>query len=296
MSEKFDIPFQSNVVPSMLDLGSTIQFKCHKGISCFNACCRNADITLTPYDIIRLKQHLGKTSTEFLKEHTVPFQMDQDGLPGVKLRTDNDGACLFMTDEGCSVYKDRPTACRYYPLGNMIRLDTGAKTERVDYVLIKEDHCKGHEEDRKLTVQEYLIEQETAQYDEMNREWQQLMLMKRSGGPSVGKPPEATLQMYFMCSFDMERFRRFVMSDNFKATYDLEDSLYEVLAKEDISLMQFGTRLMKQVFFGLRTIPEKNGVWEKRKDERQEVWEARRQAEIQRQQQTEDQRYSGDND
>jgi hypothetical protein len=296
MSEKFDIPFQSNVVPSMLDLGSTLKFKCHKGISCFNACCSNADITLTPYDIIRLKQHLGKSSTEFLKEHTVPFQMDQDGLPGVKLRTTNEGACLFMTDEGCSVYQDRPTACRYYPLGNMIRLDTGAKQEHVDYVLVKEEHCKGHDEERELTVQEYLIEQETAQYDEMNREWQQLMLMKRSGGPSVGKPPEATLQMYFMCSFDMERFRRFVMSDNFKATYDLEESLYDVLEKEDISLMQFGTRLMKQVFFGLRTIPEKGGVWEKRMDERQEVWEARRQAEIARQQQAEDQRYSGDND
>ena len=35
-------------------------------------------------------------------------------------------------------------------------------------------------------------------------------------------------------------------------------------------------------------------VWEKRMDERQEVWEARRQAEIQRQQRTEDERYSGD--
>ena len=58
MSEKFDVPFQSNVVPTILELGSTLQFKCHKGISCFNACCRNADITLTPYDIIRLKQHL----------------------------------------------------------------------------------------------------------------------------------------------------------------------------------------------------------------------------------------------
>ena len=99
--------------------------------------------------------------------------------------------------------------------------------------------------------------------------------------------------MYFMCSFDVDRFRRFVLSDNFKATYDLEDSLYEVLEKEDTSLMQFGSRLMKQVFFGLRTIPEKQGVWDKRVEQRQEVWDARRQAEIQRQQQAEDERYSG---
>ena len=78
-----------------------------------------ADIQLTPYDIIRLKDNLGISGTEFLKNHTVPFEMDKDGMPGVKLRTDNDGACLFVTDEGCSVYADRPTACRYYPVGHM---------------------------------------------------------------------------------------------------------------------------------------------------------------------------------
>ncbi|WP_435684768.1 hypothetical protein [Sedimenticola selenatireducens] len=53
---------------------------------------------------------------------------------------------------------------------------------------------------------------------------------------------------------------------------------------------------MKQVFFGLRTILEKNGIWEKRVDERQEVWDALRQTEISRQQQAEDERYIGVND
>lgn len=294
MSEKFDIPFQSDLVPTMLELGHKLKFSCHKGISCFNACCKHADITLTPYDVIRLKDRLELTSTEFLKQHTVPFQVDQDGLPGIKLRTTDEGACLLMNEEGCSVYKDRPTACRYYPLGNMAMHGTGAAKEETHYFLVEEEHCKGHEEDKEQTIQEYLKEQETAQYDEMNKEWTQLMLMKRSGGPSVGKPPEATLQMYFMCSFDMERFRRFVMSDAFQATYDLEDSVYEVLAQEDISLMQFGTRLMKQVFFGERTIPEKDGVWQQRMDDRQEAWDARRQAEISRQQQREDEKYKSD--
>ena len=46
MSEKFDIPFESNLVPQMLDLGTRLKFRCHKGISCFNACCKKADITL----------------------------------------------------------------------------------------------------------------------------------------------------------------------------------------------------------------------------------------------------------
>ena len=291
MSEKFDIPFESNLVPTMLDLGSKLQFRCHKGISCFNACCKHADVTLTPYDIIRLKDRVGKSATEFLKDHTVPFRMDKEGLPGVKLRTDDEGACLFVTEEGCSVYTDRPTSCRYYPLGHMSMLASGSKTDETHYFLIEEDHCKGHEEDKEQTIAEYLNEQETAQYDEMNREWLQLMLKRRSMGPSVGRPPEATLQMFFMCSYDMDRFRRFVLSENFRKSYDLEDSAYAVFEKEDISLMQFGVRLMKQAFFGERTIQEKEGVWDQRLKEREEVWEARRQAEISRQQQEEDEKY-----
>jgi Fe-S-cluster containining protein len=291
MSDKPDLPLKSDMVPEMLDLGSKLRFRCHQGISCFNACCKQADVTLTPYDIIRLKDRLGKTATEFLKEHTVPFRMDKEGLPGVKLRTTDEGACLLMDEGGCSVYSDRPTACRYYPLGHMSMLATGAKQNESHYFLIQEEHCMGHKEDKEQTIGDYLKEQETAQYDEMNKEWLTLMLKRRSMGPTVGRPPEATLQMFFMCSYDMDRFRRFVLSENFRNTYQLDDSTYEVLAKEDISLMQFGVRLMMQAFFGERTIAEKEGAWEQRVKQREEVWEARRQSEIARQQQEEDEKY-----
>ena len=291
MSEKFDIPFESNLVPQMLDLGSRLKFRCHTGISCFNACCKKADVSLTPYDVIRLKDRLGKNSSEFLRDHTVPFKMDREGLPGVKLKTTDEGVCGFMNEQGCSVYSDRPTACRYYPLGHMAMLSTGAKTDETHYFLVREEHCKGHEEDQEQRIAEYLKEQETSQYDEMNREWMQLMLKRRSMGPTVGRPPEATLQLFFMCSFDIERFRRFVLSDSFRNTYEIEESAYAVFEREDISLMQFGVRFMRQAFFGERTIPEREGAWDKRVKSRQEVWEARRQAEISRHQQAEDEKY-----
>jgi uncharacterized protein len=294
MSEKFDdIPFESEMVPEMLDLGTKLKFRCHQGISCFNACCKQADITLTPYDIIRLKENLGKSSTDFLKEHTVPFQMEQDGLPGVKLRTTDDGVCLFMTEEGCSVYNDRPTSCRYYPLGHMSMRKSGAVHEETHYFLVQEEHCKGHEEERELSIQEYLQEQDTAYHDEMNKEWLQIMLKKRSAGPTVGALPESTLQMFFMCSYDMDRLRRFVLSDAFRATYKLEDTVYAALEKDDIPLMQFGVKFMKQAFFAERTIPESKDAWDKRVEQRQDVWDARREAELSRQQQMEDEKYKG---
>lgn len=55
------------------------------------------------------------TLKELLKECTVPFQMDQDGVPGLKMRTDEAGTCVMLDGEnGCGVYTDRPTVCRYY--------------------------------------------------------------------------------------------------------------------------------------------------------------------------------------
>ncbi len=294
MSEKFDIPFKSDMVPKILDDDTKIQFRCHKGISCFNACCKNADITLTPYDVLRLKKRLGMTSGEFLKQHTVPFEMDGDKVPGIKMRTDDAGACLFVTEEGCSVYEDRPAACRYYPVGHLAMKPKDEKTERTSYFLVEEEHCKGHQEAREISIGDYREEQEVEPYDDMNHEWYQIMLKKKSAGPTVGKPPEMSLQLFFMCSYDLDRFRRFVLSDSFKNTYLLEDETYAELERDDEALLKFGYRLLKHVLFGELNIPERKGIWEKRFEERKEVFELRRQAEIARKQQAEDDKYKND--
>ena len=100
-----DAPFElSPVMPTMLAGDKVIQFRCHKDVGCWNACCSNIDITLTPYDILRLKNRLNLSSGDFLKQYTVPYEMDQDGTPGVKFRPVEGGtACQFMRPEGCAV-------------------------------------------------------------------------------------------------------------------------------------------------------------------------------------------------
>ena len=46
---KPDVPFpQSPVIPNLIEADHVIQFSCHKGIGCWNACCANIDISLTP--------------------------------------------------------------------------------------------------------------------------------------------------------------------------------------------------------------------------------------------------------
>jgi Fe-S-cluster containining protein len=251
-----EAPFpESPVLPALLDGGKTIQFRCHRGIACWNACCSNIDISLTPYDIMRLKRRLGLTSTEFLERYTVPYEMEKDGIAGVKLRPVEGGtACRFMQSEGCGVYGDRPTACRYYPVALLALRRQDESTDRESYALIKEAHCLGHLEAQRQTIDAYRAEQGLPEYDELARGWRQLILKKKSSGPTVGKPSKRSLQLFFMVCYDVDRFREFVASDGFRALYDIPGDEMAALLEDDVKLMLFGFRFLRQVLFGEATI------------------------------------------
>ncbi|MDP1606591.1 MAG: YkgJ family cysteine cluster protein [Rhodocyclaceae bacterium] len=254
---KPEVPFpQSPVVPTMLEAEHVIQFSCHKGISCWNACCANIDISLTPYDIVRLKKHLGMTSTQFLQDYTVPYEFEKDGIAGVKLRPiENGTACRFMQPEGCGVYTDRPTACRYYPVALLSMRMQDEFVDRNSYALVKEDHCKGHEVKRSISIDDYRKEQGLTEYDELARGWRQLVLKKKSCGPAIGAPSLKSRQLFFMACYDIDTFRVFVESDAFAQLFALPAEDKTRILADDAELLQFSFRFLKQVLFGEQTIP-----------------------------------------
>lgn len=248
-------PSASPVLPAALEGSARLQFKCRPGIACWNACCSNIDISLTPYDIIRLKQRLGMSSTEFLHQYTVPYEMEQDGIAGVKLRpVDGGTACRFMRPEGCSVYSDRPTACRYYPVALLSMRKQGESSDRQFYAIVRENHCLGHNEPCTQSIDEYRDNQGLPEYDELARGWRQLILKKKSSGPTIGKPSRRSLEFFFMTCYDVDRLRTFVASDGFSEVYELPADELRAVLEDDVRLLQFGFRLLRQVLFGEMTI------------------------------------------
>ncbi|MBK7460523.1 MAG: YkgJ family cysteine cluster protein [Betaproteobacteria bacterium] len=252
-----ELPFPTSpVTPTTLEGTAALQFQCRKGIACWNACCSNIDISLTPYDIVRLKQHLELSSSEFLNRYTVPYEMEKDGIAGVKLRpVDGGTACRFMTDAGCGVYADRPTACRYYPVALLSMRKQDESIDRQYYAIVREDHCLGHQEPRTQTIDEYRAEQGLPEYDDLAHGWRQLILKKKSSGPTVGKPSKRSLELFFMTCYDIDRFRSFVASDSFSGIYDLPADELHAMLLDDVTLLQFGFRFLRQVLFGEMTIP-----------------------------------------
>ncbi|MYI89317.1 MAG: hypothetical protein F4082_03325 [Gammaproteobacteria bacterium] len=127
----------------------------------------------------------------------------------------------FFSEEGCTVYEDRPAACRYYALGSMgVRKKDASQVEDI-YFLVKEDHCRGHEEPRTISVEDYREEQGVDVYDEKNREWRDVVLKKRSSGPTVGRPSDRSKQLFDMCSYDPDSFREFIQTEGFLEIFDI---------------------------------------------------------------------------
>jgi hypothetical protein len=267
-----EVPFpKSPVQPALIEGNAEITFRCHRGIACWNACCSNIDISLTPYDILRLKNRLKMKSGDFLVKYTLPYEMEQGGIAGVKLKpVENGSACQFMVPEGCSVYEDRPTACRYYPVALLSMRKQNEFTDTHAYALVKEAHCLGHNEPRPIRIEDYRKEQGIPEYDEHGRGWRQLILKKKSSGPTVGKPSQRSLQLFFMACYDLDRFREFVASDSFNDVYDLTAEVKEKISTDEIALMEFAFQLMRQVMFNEMSIPNKPDAMEKRLARKQE--------------------------
>ncbi|MCA1766096.1 MAG: YkgJ family cysteine cluster protein, partial [Desulfobulbaceae bacterium] len=103
----------------------TFRFSCHPGVPCFTECCRQLDLALSPYDVLRLRRGLGIPAAEFLDRYAVVEKSEEEPFPTVFLAMVDDGraACPFVTERGCSVYQDRPGACRAYPVGRGAYLD-----------------------------------------------------------------------------------------------------------------------------------------------------------------------------
>ena len=245
----------SNIVPKKYTLDSKIKFQCHPGVSCFTACCGNINIILTPFDILRLRRHLNMTADEFLLRFTEPMFIEKTDLPGVKIHLDEEGRCPFVTPEGCTIYSERPSACRYYPIG-MANFheggEEGIESERFFFV-VKEEHCKGHEEDKEWTIRDWRADQGVDLCDEMNREWLEIVMRRKSFGFQATMSEEAK-KIFFMVSTDLDKFKKFIFKSSFLDTYEVDQETLDKINEDDIELLKFSYKYLASSLFGTQDI------------------------------------------
>ena len=239
-----------------MDENSKFCFRCHPGVPCFNDCCCDVNIFLTPYDIVRLKNKLGMTSDEFIKKYTLtPFDQNLK-YPVLLLKMDETEkkACPLVSEKGCTVYSDRPWACRMYPLGMASPDEKSSQgAEEKFFFLLKEDVCKGFDENNEMNVKGWIEDQEIELYNKMGEGFKQITLHPFFQNPD-SEPSPQKLEMFFMVCYNIDKFKEFVFESSFLEKFDVDADRVEKMRNDDAALLDFGYDWLKFSIFGENTV------------------------------------------
>jgi Fe-S-cluster containining protein len=242
----------NNDMMTPLSLDDTFSFSCTERVPCFNECCRDLNQFLTPYDILRLKNHFDIPSNLFLERYTIQHIGPESGLPIITLKTNDtlELTCPFVTPSGCSVYDDRPSSCRTYPLVRVASRsrETGKITEQ--YMLLKEPHCLGFDQGKMQTVREWIASQGIAVYNEMNDLLMEIISLKNRLMPG---PLDIKSRIFFYTAcYDLDRFRSHIFEKGILKDHNLDAARLDLVKQDDTALLRLGLESIKKVLFGDR--------------------------------------------
>ena len=243
----------------------SFQFECRKGIRCFNQCCADVNIVLTPYDMLRMKNSIGTTSGEFLEKYTNIIKSERSIFPIVvlKMKDDERKQCFFVSEEGCRVYEDRPWACRMFPL------DRGASDgDEPTFSLITKQECLGFEQEKSWRVEDWIVDQGVSFYEKYETLYQDITDHERVKDLDVTNPDISS--MLLMALYDLDKFRKFVFESNFLNYFEVEKARVETIKTDDVELLIFAIEWVKFGLLGQQTFSVKEEVAKKKQKELEE--------------------------
>lgn len=251
--KSIDIETMEKLPGRRLGPKDTFNFRCYPEVECFNLCCRNLNLFLYPYDVIRLKNSLKIDSDRFLERHVHVVLRPGNFFPDVLLamREDDDKTCPFLNEDGCTVYPDRPDTCRTFPLEQGSLYDAEQKKARLVHFFRPPDFCEGQHEKTIWTIADWQQDQEAKTYNQMTIRWAELKRLFMTD-PWAGQGPDGRrAKMAFMATYNIDRFRDFVFNSSFLKRYKVSAPKLKKARNDDAALMQIGFAWVKLFLWGL---------------------------------------------
>jgi len=240
--------------------GDTFNFAYHPGVSCFTKCCRDLQLFLYPYDVIRLKNRLGLDSETFLERYAAVGRGSNPYFPSVvlRMREDAEKRCPFLDENGCSIYEDRPSACRTYPLERAVDRTASRGTGEF-YFMTDHPYCKGHAEERSWTVKEWLTDQKLVHFNMMDNLWAEmdtLFLDNPWGVEGAGGPKQL---VSFMACYNVDAFRSYCREKGIFTQFKMSKSDARALESDDEALLRFAYKWLQFILAGRPTLRMRKG-------------------------------------
>ncbi|MCI5222459.1 MAG: YkgJ family cysteine cluster protein [Candidatus Electrothrix sp. AR4] len=240
--------FPENHVDQLLG-DQTFSFRCHEGVSCYLSCCHKVELRLYPFDVLCLKNKLSCKSSEFLEKFTRIGTGTHPFFPAVMLnmKESEKAPCPFLADQGCSVYTDRPSACRTYPLERAVQKTKKNGRLESHYFITKHSYCKGHLEEQLYTVKKWEREQQLFEYNLLNDLWAEVDAFFSSDpwrGEGHAGPRQ---QLAFMVCYNIDAFRLYIVQHDLLANLRMDRDRRRRIERDDKELLKFGFEWLRHV-------------------------------------------------
>jgi len=230
-------------------------FHCHPGLDCFNRCCRNLNLFLYPYDVIGLKHHLNISSDMFLDRYVDVLMRPGNHFPDVLLRMSDSAEkqCPFLTPSGCSVYPHRPYSCRLFPIEQGVIYRSDDPHPEIIHLFRPPPFCTGPTQPVSWTPGGWITDQQAQRYAEMTARWSEVKRLFRQNPWGPEGPGGSKGKMAFMATYNVDRFREFVLQSSFLNRYAVPGAIRKRIQTDDAELMILGIEWVKRFLWGLET-------------------------------------------
>ena len=244
-----------NLPGKRIEAGETFRFKCHAGLDCFNRCCRNLNLFLYPYDVLRLKNNLNISSDQFLDTYVDIVMRPSNFFPEVllKMAENDEKTCPFLSEKGCTVYPDRPDTCRTFPVEHGLLFGEAGDKPEVVHFFRPPDFCLGQHETDEMTIEAWADDQKAILYNDMTARWAAVkgLFVNNPWGNEGPNGPKG--KMAFMSVYNIDQFHEFVFKSSFLKRYQVKPALLKKIKKNQGELLKFAFTWVKFLIWGVNS-------------------------------------------
>jgi hypothetical protein len=199
---------------------------------------------------------------DFLETHTSnPITKDlQLPIVMLKMTSAENKPCPFVGEQGCTVYEDRPWACRMYPLGMAIPPARAGEEPEPMFFVFEDDHCQGrHQRDAKeWTAASWRNDQGIAEREALEIGFRELVSHPWFIGGRTLDPKR--MHMFYTACYDLDTFRSFVFESSFRDKFEIEPELLDEITTNDEALLRFAFRWLRFAMFAEPTMKVREGA------------------------------------
>jgi hypothetical protein len=131
--------------------------------------------------------------------------------------------------------------------------DAAGKKDAAIHFFRPPEFCLGQHEDRQWTVASWSRDQDAENYHKMTLRWAELKRRFQTDPWGAEGPEGQKAKMAFMATYNLDRFREFVLNSSFLKRYKVKSAVLKKIKNDDGELLKLGFDWVKYYLWGVKS-------------------------------------------